>query len=165
VPREKNNFFCAWPMIHARNREIWIQAGWEERGEGGEKQFVFKYDTVNKWQAFEQVYPGMSIKVAINHQRGGVWAAWLWKGDRWALLDKEVDIGLLTPEVTSVCGEVCTTGTTFYVPPIRFNPVHLIINNRMEQWTQQYPTKISQDPPYYARWYARYHDWEFYGGR
>jgi hypothetical protein len=176
VPQVNQSFFCAWPMVHARDREMRIQAGWVEpggpdwqkHGVTPNKQYVFEHDTLrHEWRFFGQypIHPRISIQTAVNHQGGGSWAAWPWWDNQWKCLAENINIGLFTPEVTSVCGEVYTAGEPFYVPPTRFNPVYLIINGRMELWTQQYPTQEVPNRSYYARWHAKYHDWEFYGGR
>ncbi|GAA0524925.1 hypothetical protein GCM10010172_01740 [Paractinoplanes ferrugineus] len=68
----------------------WLEAGWAQTGWSGpgrQRVYTFNTNTLT-WQFFDQyqLRTGDRVWVDIHSDADGVWAAWLWWGNRWNLL-------------------------------------------------------------------------------
>lgn len=163
VPRRSTNFYAAWIMEHRYGPDIWIQVGWAEVGWRDDKQYVFAYDTEhNEWHFYDQypISPSMWIEVSITYEWGTTWAAWLWWGSVWILLD-EADVGFSSPEYADQFGEVyISKGRHFHVPDTSFYDTHLLVEGSWSLWDRKYPTiEYNADRPYQTRWLNKYWNW------
>lgn len=86
--------FIASRFMAKRNlgagRIAWLEAGWAETGWAGPgRQHVYTFNTNTlSWQFYDQytLRPGDRIWIDLHSDSSGVWAAWLWWGNRWNLL-------------------------------------------------------------------------------
>jgi hypothetical protein len=152
----------------------WLEAGWAETGWSGPgRQHIYTFNTNTlRWQFYDQyqLRPGDRIWIDIHSDANGVWAAWLWWGNRWNLLTAQrLPIGptAMIEQYVEVHVDA-TRPTRVDVPEVTVDNVQLRPGDggAARYWRDDVPTLTGNDPGEQQRaggfclnWVNRYDTW------
>jgi hypothetical protein len=153
----------------------WIEAGWAENGERDNDQYVYTWDTNDRyWKFYEQynLQDGMQIWITIDSEqsstRSAWWRAWIWWNNAWNQLSREplpIYDEAYMEEYIEVYNDPSDPDHLF-LPRIDFDSVQVKLKptGTAVYWTQP-PVGTSPGSaidPYCLIWDVRYND--FYSG-
>ncbi|GIF19931.1 hypothetical protein BJ973_006973 [Actinoplanes tereljensis] len=176
--RPRSYDFVAARFMAKRNmgagQIAWLEAGWAETGWSGPgRQQIYTFNTnTRSWQFYSQyaLKPGDRVWIDLHSDAGGVWAAWLWWGNRWNLLTAQrLPIGPSAFIEQYVEVHVDATRPTLVdVPAVTVDNVQLRPSEGgpARYWRDDVPTLTGYDPGTQQRsggfclnWLNKYDTW------
>ena len=184
------SFFCTWVMTWNLACNRWIQVGWIERSERGNKQYVFVHTTEDRATHYYDQYKiseGDEIIVCIMYWYWGrppghnQWIALIWWDNDWKVLLWTGDLGFsndlcFTGQFQEVYLEGDPPRDPFFVPETQFSYTSFLVDYWWVRWTDAIDTVERPDTPEwygpywspyhiiwinkYYKWYMHTHEWE-----